>query len=75
MLAIDWPAGVFNIADDEPAAGTEWLPRFAAAIGAPPPLMDTHGTERGVSNKKARQELGWELIHPTWRDGFQTALD
>jgi nucleoside-diphosphate-sugar epimerase len=75
MLAIDWPAGVFNIADDEPAAGTEWLPQFAAAIGAPPPPMDAHGSERGVSNKKARHELGWELLHPTWRDGFQTALE
>jgi nucleoside-diphosphate-sugar epimerase len=29
MLAIDWPAGVVNIVDDEPAAGTEWLPQFA----------------------------------------------
>lgn len=75
MLAIGWPAGVFNIADDEPVAGTEWLPRFAAAIGAPPPPMDAHGIERGVSNKKARHELGWELLHPTWRVGFQTALD
>ena len=28
MLAIDWPAGVVNIVDDEPAAGTEWLPQL-----------------------------------------------
>jgi nucleoside-diphosphate-sugar epimerase len=75
MLAIDWPAGVFNIVDDEPAAGTEWLPRFASAIGAPPPPIGENGGERGVSNKKARQELGWTPLHPTWRDGFQTALD
>ena len=33
------PTGVVNIVDDEPAAGTEWLPHFAAAIGAPAPPM------------------------------------
>jgi nucleoside-diphosphate-sugar epimerase len=76
MLAIDWPTGVVNIVDDEPAAGTEWLPHFAAAIGAPPPPMGEHGGhEQGASNRKARQELGWEPLHPTWREGFQTALD
>jgi nucleoside-diphosphate-sugar epimerase len=76
MLAIGWPAGVFNIVDDEPAAGTEWLPRFAAAIGAPSPPMAAHGGgERGASNRKARQELGWKPLHPTWRSGFRTALD
>ena len=74
LLAIDWPAGVVNIVDDEPAAGTEWLPRFAAAIGAPLPPMGEHGGEQGASNRKARQ-LGWEPVHPTWREGFLTALD
>jgi nucleoside-diphosphate-sugar epimerase len=75
MLAIDWPAGVFNIVDDEPAAGTEWLPNFAAALGAPAPPMAEHGGgERGASNRKARQELGWKPLHPTWRSGFRTAL-
>jgi nucleoside-diphosphate-sugar epimerase len=76
MLAIDWPAGVVNIVDDEPAAGTEWLPQFAAAIGAPPPPTSEHsGGEQGASNRKARQKLGWEPLHPTWREGFRTALD
>jgi nucleoside-diphosphate-sugar epimerase len=75
MLAIDWPAGVVNIVDDEPAAGTEWLPHFAAAIGAPSPPMGEQGGEQGASNRKARQELGWVPLYPTWRDGFRTALD
>jgi nucleoside-diphosphate-sugar epimerase len=76
LLAIDWPAGVVNIVDDEPAAGTEWLPQFAAAIGAPPPPIGEHGGhEQGVSNRKARQELRWMPLHPTWREGFLTSLD
>jgi nucleoside-diphosphate-sugar epimerase len=29
------------------------------------------GTEsRGASNAKAKRELGWELRHPSWREGF-----
>ena len=77
LLAIDWPAGVVNIVDDEPAAGTQWLPHFAAAIGAPPPPLGEpgDGNERGASNRRARLHLGWEPLHPTWRDGFRTALD
>jgi hypothetical protein len=66
---------VVNIVDDEPAAGTQWLPHFAAAIGAPSPTRENGGGERGASNRKARQELGWEPLHPTWREGFRTALD
>lgn len=76
LLAIDWPEGVVNIVDDEPAAATEWLPQFAAAIGAPPPPIGQHGGhEQGVSNRKARRELGWKPLYPSWREGFRTALD
>jgi nucleoside-diphosphate-sugar epimerase len=75
MLAIDWPAGVVNIVDDEPAAGTEWLPHFATAIGARPPVGEHSGGEQGASNRKARREFGWEPLHPTWREGFRRALD
>jgi hypothetical protein len=28
---------------------------------------------RGVSNAKAKRELGWEPQYPTWRTGFATA--
>jgi nucleoside-diphosphate-sugar epimerase len=76
VRAIDWPSGVFNIVDDDPAPGSEWLPIFADAIGAPPPPLGESGAyEQGASNKKVRQELGWKPLHPTWREGFRTALD
>jgi 2-alkyl-3-oxoalkanoate reductase len=81
--------GIYNIVDDEPATVAEWLPALAAAIGAPAPrhvpafvarlAAGAHGvammTEiRGASNAKARRELDWEPRHPTWREGFRTAL-
>ena len=76
MLAIDWPTGVVNIVDDEPAAGTEWLPLYARLIGASPPPVKAGSSrgERGTSNAKARRVLGWQPRYPSWREGFKVAL-
>ena len=77
--------GVYNVVDDEPAAVAEWLPAAAERVGAKPPrrvprfvgrllageTVSVMMTEvRGASNAKARQELGWEPKHASWRDGF-----
>ncbi|HEX5414932.1 MAG TPA: NAD(P)-dependent oxidoreductase [Chloroflexota bacterium] len=72
LLALDWPAGIVNIVDDEPAPATAWLPVYAATLGAPPPPVASGAgrSERGASNAKARRELGWELLYPSWRVGF-----
>jgi nucleoside-diphosphate-sugar epimerase len=78
LLALDWPQGVVNIVDDEPAKGTDWLPVYAATLGAPVPPITTgqESTTRGASNKKARQVLHWSPIYPSWREGFvQTAQE
>jgi nucleoside-diphosphate-sugar epimerase len=81
--------GVYNITDDEPAPVSEWLPLLAEAVGAKPPMRVprwlgrvmagevpvqwmTEG--RGASNEKAKRELGWKPVWPTWRAGFRTGL-
>jgi hypothetical protein len=53
-----------------------WVPVFCAAVGAPAPVA-APGTApgrsryaRGASNRYARQELGWKLVWPSWRDGW-----
>ena len=76
---------IYNVVDDDPAPVREWLPVLAEALGAKPPrrvprwlarlfageLAVMMGTEsRGVSNAKARRELGWTPRYPSWRDGF-----
>jgi hypothetical protein len=30
---------------------------------------------RGSSNEKAKRDLGWQPIWPSWRDGFRHGLD
>lgn len=70
VLALDWPHGVVNVVDDDPARAEEWMPVFAAAVGAPPPRIPSglpHG--RPVANTLART-LGWSPRFASWRDGF-----
>jgi nucleoside-diphosphate-sugar epimerase len=79
------PPGIYNVVDDEPAAVADWLPVLASGAGAKQPrhvpgwlgrlaageagfLMMTQ--VRGYSNAKARRELGWQPIWPTWRGAF-----
>ena len=73
LQALGWPAGTYNIADDEPAATSEWLPKYAADIGAPPPPRAAGRDpllSRGVSSLKARREQSWTPRHTSWRAGF-----
>ena len=77
--------GVYNVVDDEPAPGREWIPLFAQAIRAPRPLriprwvaalmvggwaVATLTQGRGASNARAKRDLGWQPRYPSWREGF-----
>jgi nucleoside-diphosphate-sugar epimerase len=81
--------GVYNVVDDDPAAIRDWLPAYAAALGAPAPrrvsrllvrlsagryAAESATEHRGASNARAKRELGWSLLYPSWREGFRTAL-
>lgn len=81
--------GIYAVADDEPAPVREWLPALADAVGAPPPrrvprwvgrvaageVATTWMTEgRGVSNARAKRELGWRPGYASWRTGFREGL-
>ena len=84
-LAIELGRGVYNIVDDDPAPVHEWLPATAAMLGAKPPfrvpawvarlatgehLVAMMTQSRAGSNAKARRELNWRPLHPSWRQGF-----
>jgi nucleoside-diphosphate-sugar epimerase len=81
-------SGVYNIVDDDPAPASEWIPAYAASLGAKQPLrvpawigrlaggtaaVAGMTTQRAACNAKAKRELGWAPEHPSWRDGFRTA--
>jgi nucleoside-diphosphate-sugar epimerase len=83
-------ADVYNIADDEPAAVSRWLPELAKEIGAKPPRhvpvwlgrlaagevgVSMMTQIRGTSNAKAKRELDWTPTYPTYREGFRNGLN
>jgi 2-alkyl-3-oxoalkanoate reductase len=85
LAALEGKAGIYNIADDEPALVRDWISLLAELVGAKPPfhvpasiarmLIGDHGVammrdNRGISNAKAKRELGWSARYPKWRDGF-----
>ena len=80
---------IYNIVDDEPAPVREWLPAVAAMLEAKPPrhvpawlgrlvagehLVVMMTQVRAGSNTKAQRELGWQPLHPSWRQGFAEVL-
>lgn len=75
VAALDWPLGPVNIVDDDPAAGREWVPVLAEALGAPAPEPSSGRNvwARGASNALARSR-GWEPRFTTWRSGFANQL-
>jgi nucleoside-diphosphate-sugar epimerase len=89
VLAVEQKAnGVFNIVDDEPAQVRDWLPYLADLVRAKKPrrvpgwlarllageMIVMMTQRRGFSNAKAKRELGWELRHPSWRQGLKEVL-
>jgi nucleoside-diphosphate-sugar epimerase len=83
------PAGLYNVVDDDPAEVSAWLPELARAVGAKPPyrvpawlgrlVLGEAGVkmmteQRGSSNAKAKQWLGWEPTWASWREGFHRGL-
>lgn len=85
IAALERGSGVYNVTDDDPAPGHEWIPAFCAELGAPPPwrvpawLVRIAAGEfaaslltdgRGASNSKAKHDLDWLPSRATWRAGF-----
>jgi 2-alkyl-3-oxoalkanoate reductase len=81
--------GTYNIVDDDPAPVSAWLPYAANAVGAKPPrrvpfwlgklfagemLAKMMVEGRGASNAKAKRELDWQPLYPSWREGFVSGL-
>ncbi len=88
LLALTGPPGIYNIVDDDPVEMSEWLPLYARSLGAPEPprISVEEGLERGdwtavhrmtrqsgASNARAREQLGWEPEHPSWREELRRA--
>ncbi len=76
---------IFNICDDEPAAASEVMEYASKLLGKEvPPLVpfaqadlsemarEFYSSNRRVSNKKAKEKIGFELAFPTYREGMES---
>jgi nucleoside-diphosphate-sugar epimerase len=85
LQALTRGQGIYNIVDDHPAALNEWLPIAANILKAPAPghldevtaraklgdmFVYTMNEQRGASNAKAKRELNWQPLMPSWKKGF-----
>ena len=79
--------GIYNVADDEPAAPDEVIAYAAELLGvAPPPAVSFdkaeltpmgrsfYGDSRRVSNARIKSELGVRLAYPSYREGLSSLL-
>lgn len=80
FLANTTPAGIFNVADNEPVSQSEWFEWVCNLLGTdlpafgPRDLSRKRGwTSKQVSNKKLRA-LGWEPRYPSFREGMREIL-
>ena len=82
--AVNAPAGIYNVCDDEPVPFVEFVHLLASAIGAKPPLhlpafvgkmmfgavWSYFSSSQRVSNAKLKDATGWQPLVKSVRDGW-----
>jgi nucleoside-diphosphate-sugar epimerase len=79
--------GVYNLCDDEPAPNSDVIAYAAGLLGMRPPpeapldvatlspaAQRFYAESKRVSNSRAKAELGWRPIYPTYREGLAAIL-
>ena len=87
LLAMEAPAGAYNLADDLPASQNAVIEQACRLLRTPPPpLLSLEAAQlspaarafydenRRVANAKAKRVLGWSLRYPTYREGLAACL-
>jgi nucleoside-diphosphate-sugar epimerase len=73
---------IYNVVDDEPVSQKNFFEWLAATLGKYPPVSEPENSEtrkRGmtnkrVSNRKLKMELGYQFKHPNFRKGYSAEL-
>ncbi|HAO34402.1 MAG TPA: NAD(P)-dependent oxidoreductase [Candidatus Competibacter sp.] len=88
VAALGAPAGIYNVADDEPLRRRDCADSLAAALGVGmpkfPPLWTVRlfgslgalmARSQRISNRKLRAASEWVPIYPSVREGWRATLD
>lgn len=86
--ALDLPAGVYNVVDDEPVSRREYASSLALALGVVPPrfpppwaarwagsLGEMLGRSQRISNRKLREASRWTPRYRSVREGWRAVID
>lgn len=87
LLALEAPAGAYNVADDAPCGQNEVIEHACRLLGQPFPALQTleqanlspmargfYAENRRVANAKAKRVLGWQPLYPSYREGLAACL-
>lgn len=87
VAALNLPAGIYNVTDDEPVIKREFFRVLAGAVGAPEPrfppswiayllgsLGETLARSQRMSNRKLRGASAWAPKFPSVREGLVEAI-
>lgn len=83
------PGAIYNVADDEPAPPQEVVTFACELLGVEPPpgipfeeagdlspmARSFYEDNRRIDNTRIRQELGVQLLHPSYREGLRAILE
>lgn len=85
-LAGTGPSGIYNICDNAPATKEAVLRDLASRLKMPLPTFDPqsisprlqrrggHMPDRVISNQKARVQLGWTPLYPSYLEGYRSGV-
>ncbi len=87
-VALDVPAGAYNVCDDEPLTRREWADALAYAAGAPRPRLlprwltavggataELLSRSQRMSNASLRRAAGWTPRWRSAREGLRAAVE
>lgn len=87
LLALEAPAGAYNVADDAPCSQNDVIEHACRRLGLPVPSLQTleeaalspmaltfYAENRRIANAKAKRVLGWTPRYPTYREGLAACL-
>lgn len=77
------PGRIYNVSDDEPVRRKDFFTWLAGRLHRtlpPPPSPETatgpyrRATDKRISNRRLRQELGYHCRYPTFREGYESLI-
>jgi nucleoside-diphosphate-sugar epimerase len=88
VAALDLPAGIYNVSDDEPLTRREYIDALASLLEVSSPrlpprwivkflgsLGETLARSQRITNRKLKTESSWAPRYPSMRAGWQAVLD